>query len=47
LQGNLVKKVSKDLNINQKELADMLDIPQSTVNRWLLLGIFQKQLNWL
>lgn len=33
-EENIVKKVCKELNITQKELAEMLDVPQGTVNRW-------------
>jgi len=38
LQENLVKKVCREFNVNQKELADMLDIPHSTVGRWTSTG---------
>jgi len=31
---NIVKKTCKELGINQRELAEMLDIPQSTMSRW-------------
>jgi len=31
---NIVKKVCKELGITQKELAEMLDIPPSTISRW-------------
>ena len=33
-EENIVKKVCKEFNITQKELAEMLDVPQGTVNRW-------------
>jgi len=33
-QENLVKKTCRELGINQKELAEKIDIPQGTVNRW-------------
>jgi len=31
---NIVKKTCKELGVTQKELADMLDVPQSTMSRW-------------
>jgi len=31
---NIVKQVCKELNINQRELAELLDVPQSTMSRW-------------
>lgn len=33
-EENIVKKVCKEFNITQKELAEMLDIPQATMSRW-------------
>ncbi len=33
-KDNLIKEVCKELGITQKELAEQLDIPQSTVSRW-------------
>ncbi len=34
IEENIVKKVCKEFNITQKELAEILDVPQGTVNRW-------------
>ena len=34
IEENIVKKVCKEFNITQKELAEILDVPQCTVNRW-------------
>ena len=34
IEENIVKKVCKEFNITQKELAEMLDIPQATMSRW-------------
>ncbi|PAF50437.1 helix-turn-helix transcriptional regulator [Helicobacter sp. 13S00477-4] len=31
---NLIKRVCQELNISQKELAEELEIPQSTISRW-------------
>jgi len=31
---NIVKIVCKELDISQKELAEQLDVPQSTISRW-------------
>jgi hypothetical protein len=31
---NIVKRVCKELNITQRELAERMDIPESTVARW-------------
>lgn len=31
---NIVKRACKELGITQKELAEMLDVPQSTMARW-------------
>jgi len=31
---NIVKIVCKELDISQKELAERLDVPQSTISRW-------------
>lgn len=31
---NIVKRACKELGTTQKELADMLDVPQQTVSRW-------------
>jgi len=42
LQENLVKKVCREFNITQKELADMLDIPHSTIGRWASTGNIPK-----
>lgn len=33
-EENIVKKVCKEFDITQKELAEMLDIPQGTMSRW-------------
>jgi transcriptional regulator with XRE-family HTH domain len=33
-QTNIVKRACKELGITQKELAEMLDVPQQTVSRW-------------
>ena len=34
IEENIVKKACKEFNITQKELAEILDVPQGTVNRW-------------
>ena len=34
IEENTVKKVCNESNITQKELAEILDVPQGTVNRW-------------
>ena len=34
IEENIVKKVCKEFNLTQKELAEILDVPQGTVNRW-------------
>ncbi|EOW3860745.1 helix-turn-helix domain-containing protein [Campylobacter coli] len=31
---NIVKKVCKELNITQRQLSEMLEIPESTIARW-------------
>lgn len=31
---NIVKKVCKELNITQRELAERMEIPESTIARW-------------
>ena len=31
---NIVKKTCRELGITQKELAERLDVPQSTVSGW-------------
>lgn len=31
---NIVKRACQELDITQKELAEQIDVPQSTVNRW-------------
>jgi transcriptional regulator with XRE-family HTH domain len=31
---NIVKKVCKELNVNQRELGEMLDVPAGTISRW-------------
>lgn len=31
---NIVKQVCSELDITQKELADILDVPQPTLSRW-------------
>jgi DNA-binding XRE family transcriptional regulator len=36
---NLVDKVCREFNINQKELADMLDLSPSTISMWRNEGI--------
>jgi len=33
-EENLVKKTCRELGITQKELAEKIDIPHGTVNRW-------------
>jgi ribosome-binding protein aMBF1 (putative translation factor) len=33
-QPNIVKQVCDEFNITQKDLSDMLDVPQSTISRW-------------
>jgi transcriptional regulator with XRE-family HTH domain len=33
-ENNIVKRVCKELGVTQKELAEMLDVPQSTLSRW-------------
>lgn len=33
-EENIVKKVCKELNITQKELADMLEVQPSAVSNW-------------
>ena len=33
-EENIVKRTCKELGITQKELAEKLDIPQSTMARW-------------
>ena len=34
MDDNIVKRVCKELNITQRELAERVDIPESTVARW-------------
>jgi len=34
MNDNIVKKVCKELNITQKELAEMLDVQPSAVSNW-------------
>ncbi|WP_456390264.1 helix-turn-helix domain-containing protein [Hydrogenimonas sp.] len=34
MQDNIVKRTCKELGITQKELAERLGVPQSTVSRW-------------
>lgn len=34
MEENIVKKVCKELDITQKELADMLEVGTSTVSQW-------------
>ncbi|MDR2100134.1 MAG: helix-turn-helix domain-containing protein [Campylobacteraceae bacterium] len=34
MSENIVKQTCKELGITQKELAEMLDIPQPTLARW-------------
>lgn len=36
---NIVKKVCKELGITQKELSEMLDVPQSTISGWATTNI--------
>ncbi|EFN6206392.1 TPA: helix-turn-helix domain-containing protein [Campylobacter jejuni] len=31
---NIVKKVCKELNITQRQLSEMLEIPESTISGW-------------
>ncbi|EAI4812203.1 helix-turn-helix transcriptional regulator [Campylobacter lari] len=31
---NIVKRVCKELNITQRQLSEMLEIPESTIARW-------------
>ena len=31
---NIVKKVCRELNITQRELAERMEIPESTIARW-------------
>lgn len=33
-EENIVKKVCKELNITQRQLSEMLEIPESTIARW-------------
>ncbi len=33
-EENIVKRVCKELGITQRELAERMDIPESTVARW-------------
>lgn len=33
-EENIVKKVCKELNITQRELAERMEIPESTIARW-------------
>ena len=33
-EENLVKKTCRELGITQKELAEKLDVPLGTINRW-------------
>ncbi len=33
-EENLVKKTCRELGITQKELAEMIGVPQGTLNRW-------------
>lgn len=33
-QTNIVKRACKELGITQKELSEMLDVPQQTISRW-------------
>ena len=45
IEENIVKKVCKEFNITQKELAEILDVPQGTVNRWASNNDIQKMAN--
>lgn len=33
-EENIVKRVCKELNLTQRELAERMDIPESTIARW-------------
>lgn len=33
-QPNIVKQVCDEFDITQKDLSDMLDVPQPTISRW-------------
>ncbi|MDD5360459.1 MAG: helix-turn-helix transcriptional regulator [Sulfurovaceae bacterium] len=33
-QKNIVKQVCDEFDITQKDLSDILDVPQSTISRW-------------
>ena len=33
-EQNIVKKVCKELNVNQRELGEILDVPVGTISRW-------------
>lgn len=39
MEENIVKKTCKELNITQKELSEILDIPQSIVSGWATTNI--------
>lgn len=36
---NIVKQTCKELGITQKELSEMLDVPQSTISGWATTNI--------
>lgn len=33
-EENIVKRVCKELNVNQRELGEILDVPVGTISRW-------------
>ena len=41
-EENIVKRACKELGVTQKELAEMLDVPNGTVNRWASTGDIPK-----